>query len=743
MKCRKLYLSLLIFIFSLIELNAQISLNKTPIEISKSTSFQKSSYYLVPKKSDEALITITGNNIVVDFNDATIYGSKVFDHPDEFSGIAILIKNGKNITLKNVNIKAYKIAVLIENVKGLIIDNCDFSYNYRPELYSQREYENYSDWLSYHNNEKGEWKRYGSAIYMENCDSSELRNIKIHQGFNGIMLNGCTNSLIWNSEITYNSGVGVALYRSSHNNIMHNKIDWNVRGHSNGFYKRGQDSAGILVYEQSNNNVFAYNSVTHCGDGFFLWAGQSTMDSGKGGCNDNLIYNNDFSYAPTNGIELTFSRNVVYNNVITNCENGIWGGYSYNSIFFANRFFGNKRDIAIEHGQDNSIRLNLFRSSNVGIELWQNPNPQSWGYSQSKNVDSRGYDIARNKFENVLIPFVLSLNKDITIAYNQVLSASELMKEAYGNTNLVFNNNDIRSTDNWGSAEKLKEQNQNNIHSEFTSSPKEYTNRVYSPAVIPGGYIKDLKLIDPHGIEDVIINKWGPYNFEYPLIYLDEKKNDLYTLKILGPKGKYKLKSSKGINIEGLTENSSPGPFNFRLKNADTEDVNLVLEWKGEAFTDQYGQFHKAGDPFLLKYSNFKPKMKWHVGWYEIPKAVDISNLENVEMLLKNNSACTDTVDILNYAWWSAPCRTLNSGKFLTKAESRNRFEPDQYTLFITSDDGVIVYIDGKEIFKNWTRHESKTDKISMHLEGEHTFRIIHFNTDDFGSLQLRIEKGK
>ena len=60
---------------------------------------------------------------------------------------------------------------------------------------------------------------------------------------------------------------------------MYNKIIFNVRGYSHGVYNRGQDSAGILVYEQSSNNLFYKNTVTHGGDGFFLWAGQTTMDS--------------------------------------------------------------------------------------------------------------------------------------------------------------------------------------------------------------------------------------------------------------------------------------------------------------------------------------------------------------------------------------------------------------------------------------------------------------------------------
>lgn len=84
---------------------------------------------------------------------------------------------------------------------------------------------------------------------------------------------------------------------------MHNHASYNVRGFSQGFYRRGQDSADLLLYEQSSHNIVAFNSMTHGGDGLFLWAGQSTMDTGQGGANDNLFYANDFSYAPTNAMD--------------------------------------------------------------------------------------------------------------------------------------------------------------------------------------------------------------------------------------------------------------------------------------------------------------------------------------------------------------------------------------------------------------------------------------------------------
>ena len=62
---------------------------------------------------------------------------------------------------------------------------------------------------------------------------------------------------------------------------MYNRLIFNVRGYSHGVYNRGQDSAGILVYEQSNNNLFYKNNVTHGGDGFFFWAGQTQWTPGK------------------------------------------------------------------------------------------------------------------------------------------------------------------------------------------------------------------------------------------------------------------------------------------------------------------------------------------------------------------------------------------------------------------------------------------------------------------------------
>jgi parallel beta-helix repeat protein len=98
------------------------------------------------------------------------------------------------------------------------------------------------------------------------------------------------------------------------------------------------------------------------------------MDSGKGGCNDNVLQGNDFSYAPTNGIEVTFSRNIISGNRIFECDHGIWGGYSYNTVIAGNQFRQNRIAIAIEHGQENEIHHNIFHENNEAIRLGQEKN---------------------------------------------------------------------------------------------------------------------------------------------------------------------------------------------------------------------------------------------------------------------------------------------------------------------------------------------------------------------------------
>src|SRR5688572_20186953 len=162
--------------------DAQIAL-KNGMVIRKTIKVKKGTYALNGFDSlTKGVIVIEGNNITVDFNQAVLKGSNDKSRPNEFYGVAVLIKGGKNITIKNLVAKGYKVALLARNVDGLRIENCDFSYNYRQHLNSTQEKEDISDWMSYHKNGNDEWLHYGAAMYLRGCNNAIITNNKVTGG---------------------------------------------------------------------------------------------------------------------------------------------------------------------------------------------------------------------------------------------------------------------------------------------------------------------------------------------------------------------------------------------------------------------------------------------------------------------------------------------------------------------------------------------------------------------------------
>ncbi|HTL09109.1 MAG TPA: hypothetical protein VL307_12650, partial [Chitinophagaceae bacterium] len=85
-----------------------------------------------PLTNGEApVISIEGDNIIVDFNQAVLDGAAPGSLPDSFRGTAINITGGHNITFRHLSAKGYKVALMAKEVSGLVIEQCDFSYNYR------------------------------------------------------------------------------------------------------------------------------------------------------------------------------------------------------------------------------------------------------------------------------------------------------------------------------------------------------------------------------------------------------------------------------------------------------------------------------------------------------------------------------------------------------------------------------------------------------------------------------------
>ncbi|RYZ25765.1 MAG: hypothetical protein EOO10_17420, partial [Chitinophagaceae bacterium] len=663
-------------------------------------------------------IVIEGNNIIVDFNNTVLIGSTGKIKPDEFYGVAVVIKGGKNITIKNLTAKGYKVALAARNVDGLKIENCNFSYNYRQHLNSTQEKEDLSDWISYHHNENDEWLRYGAAIYLRGCNNAIITNNRVTGGQNSLMMTECNVATIYNNDFSFNSGIGMGFYRSSNNRVLHNRLNFNVRGYSHGIYNRGQDSAGFLVYEQSNNNIFFKNSATHSGDGFFLWAGQTTMDTGSGGCNDNQVIENDFSYAPTNGVEVTFSRNIISNNRIYECDHGIWGGYSFNSKFSANQISNNRIGIAIEHGQHNELNGNIFIKNKEAIRLWaRKEQPADWGYAKYRDTRSVGYQIALNNFNRNELVYNLKKTDSLEI-FDNIYS---------GNNRLYQIDSTVTNIDSLG-------------------------RDLYDTTSVDYGLKNGM---DPFkgngklaGRKNIRMTEWGPYNFQYPIIWNTNPVDSLQTMQfeILGPKGKYEILSVKGIDTPSDTINL-PGSFQLTRKDDKKIDAEIIAVYKGAAFTDQFGNQNAADKPVRFKFRKFFQPIDFTVSYYGFNSLTNPIKTPYLERMKVQRPFKIESVNKLDFAWRNGiTIDSIQHKQFFIVANGTAEIEKGSYELSVTWDDAVRVYVDGKLVLDEWnpskyTFDESPNRKIKLPLGGHHEFRVEHVELGGFATLRVKLDK--
>lgn len=701
-------------------------------------------HYVIPADSAGAIV-IRGDGIEVDFTGAVLDGALTGQAPDTFSGTGIRVESGKGIVIKGATVRGYKTGLWTTDTPEIRITDSDFSYNWRQRLKSTLEREHLDDWMSYHQNEQDEWMRYGAAIYLRRADGAQVDHVRVTGGQNGILMTEVNDGLFYNNEITFNSSLGIGMYLSSGNMVMHNRLDFNVRGYSHGVYNRGQDSAAILLYEQSSNNVFAYNSATHSGDGLFLWAGQATMDTGEGGCNDNLIYANDFSYAPTNGIEVTFSRNHIEKNVMKGCWHGIWGGYSYDTAILDNWFEDNDEHIAIEHGQDINIEGNLLSGGDLGIYAWERADqPADWGYSENRDVRSQDYIITGNTFEGVDKPLQVRATDSVMVRENTFKAFREIELvdgrgiEAGGNAFPEFEHGgDLPiggSLGNWNDGQFGAE-----LIRVITTAP------AIPPRPLPDAQAVRMPEDAPQTREYILVDEWGPVDFRSPVLWPRSPRKQLeQEFEIVGPTGQWRVLETNGVAWMSAESGEVPGRVTIRRTEEDVLDIRIRLEFVGEEVTDRFGTVTPAGEAFAFGYDYFFVPIEWTVSMFNYTEETDPrEQYEAFQELIAGEPVLRETTSDLGYQWYGEPGPGLGRDHFATVSTGSINVPEGRYRLDLTSDDGVRVWVDGEVVHDDWTYHPPRLAEIELDLGGAHDLRIEHFEINGYATISATLVRLK
>lgn len=672
---------------------------------------------------DSALITIRGSNITVDFQNATLQGIEPEADPDLAQGVAVHVDGGRNVRIRNVKLRGYRFGIIARGTRNLNILDSDLSFNWKPRLFSLVEHESLVDWLSFHKNEKGEWLRFGAAIYLDSVRGGEIKGVRAEQGMNGILMSNTAYVRIWNSVLSFNSGLGVGLYRSTRNTIVHNHVEFNVRGYSHGRYRRGQDSAGILVYEQSSDNLVAYNSVTHGGDGFFLWAGQSTMDTGAGGANDNVVYGNDFSYAPTNGIEATFSRNLFMANRVTGSDHGVWGGYSFESRFIANTFARNRIGMAIEHGQSNVIAANSFDGDSTAVSLWANRiEPSDWGYPKHRDTRSRDTRLEGNVFKGHRTGVRASATQSLILGKNRFFAVDSMLVLDDSSRGLA-----IVDTLAVASDSSIK-----------PTIPDEYLRLV--PSRLEGGLDPSASSVARMDRSAIVVDEWGPFDWQYPKLWpVDSTRANPIRLRVIGPRGAWTIVEKRGIESISAEKGRVGDTIAVTPAADSSNDWALALQFTGAATRSSRGTRKAAGTPVRFSYTRFEPRVEWRTKIYDT--SPDSAKEPDMSRVLTRTPLVDTLLPRLDYQWFRPTAAGIPRERWALEASARVQVPEGEHTLRTISDDGIRVWIDGTLVIDSWASHESAVNHVAI-TPGTHDLRVQYYQREGWTELRVEIVRG-
>ena len=696
--------------------------------------------YRIDSTGEAGAIRIIGDGITVDFRGAELVGADKEVDPDAYQGRGIVIY-GKDVVVKNVRVRGYKIGIYAERSPNLTVQRCDVSRNFRQRLASTPQREDLSDWLYGHENDENQWLRYGAGIYLFDCPGATIKGCRARNGQNGICLVSCDRSVVVDNDMSFMSGWGIALWRTSHSQICNNNFDWCMRGYSHGVYSRGQDSAGILVYEQCSDNVFAYNSATHGGDGFFLYAGNETVRrTGTGGCNRNLIYRNDFSHAAANGIESTFSDgNIFIGNILDDCTHGIWAGYSYNTIIARNHIADCANGISIEHGQNNLIAENVIKNAATGVHLWWDDDKDLLDSVFGKQHDrcpSTGNHVLANQFHDVQVAVRLADDRQSLVQWSDmsgVQTGVHLSGRAEGTRVL---------DSNWGDAA---------IHNEATGatvvrvhSTDGPVDETHTAEIRLGMLAAVLAKLPPQtvgsrtttlapnrlrGRRYIFIDEWGPYDFADVRLFPDRIMGGATaTVQILAGGQPFTVGRIKGSITVSPMSGTTPATITIAARETGVTEFTVPVEVGGQR----------------MRVTGSLLKADWKVRFFRWNADADPrENQAAWDALIRTSPLFEKSASSIDFVWGGgAPGPEVPPDRFGTVASTSLDLPAGRWVVSTISDDGIRVWIDSELVIDDWTWHAPKENTVTVDLSaGSHTIRVEHFEIDGHAQLQLTIQR--
>lgn len=673
-----------------------VALDHDDIAISKAVSIKRGTTYVAdPNKN--GVVQISGHDFTLDLRGVVLCSQKDYKAKlDEVEGTGILVKNAKNVTIKNATFRGYRWNIRVEDSEGVTLDTCDVGYSRSQRI--MRGEQPINIFLDLRNDEA--WRTYGAGIWVERCSGVQVVRCSGSGAQNGALVVNSARCNVRYNDFSFNSGWGIGFYKSSDNVAAWNKCDFVNRPWGGGW---GGDSAALVVVNGSHRNMIVGNSLTHSGDGFFLSDHRNGGDFDPktlgfdGSCNDNEIAYNDGSWSTANAFEGTFSTgNVYYGNVANDSNYGFWLGYSSINSLFANQILRNRFDgIAIEQGQKIRVEANRF-DANAGadIHLWSSPNPDLM-----KRNPSTGHEIVDNVMRGCKRPFNLANAADYVLSGNLLgarLPGPEIQPSDRAQALLTMaafeRSAPFRRADQLAAAK-----------------PRNFA--MYGPKHGPTGW------------DWIQFTDFAPRDFRGGLAawrQVDAGSIQLYLLdakaRILWPSWVNSEEKGRIVNLTAEASSSGIGEY---------KPYTVVLK-SGLKTQRVEGRFLNAA---------------WDCKWYKWPRNdpsayADDAAWKRVFDGQPVFASVQRKLPAIEYGKEPAPGTGLSY--FALVAKTKIRFDAGKYRFASLSDDGFRLFVDGKEVISRWNHHGAASDESTVDLSaGVHEI-VVHY-CQEFGGCVLLV----
>ncbi len=689
----------------------------------------------------DGVLHVLSDGVEITFEEGSVLRGAPPDAPlDTLTGVGIRVETASRVRLLGLRVEGFRCGVWAQDADGLRVLDGRFQRNYAQHLLSSPEAEDGADWLWPHKNDAEEWRTvYGAAISVRRSRGIELARNQTRAQQNGILLDRVEDSQLYDNDCSFLSGWGLGMWRSSGNLISRNAFDFCIRGYSHGVYNRGQDSAGILLFEQCSRNYFLENSVTHGGDGVFGFAGREAIgedpapeedfDYFERGCNANWFIGNDLSYAAAHGLELTFSfHNRIFDNrLVGNAICGMWLGFCQQTIVARNQIESNgeagygleRGGINIDQSRGNLVLSNQFARNAVGVHLWSFAGvfaDRAWG--QANRLDGTGNIVAGNRF----------VVDDIAIHLRGVVALSEFQNE-FASVREDRRIEDASQLDPAIAAIPLVPQ------------PR----RVAVGNTRPVGARKALA-----GRQQILMTEWGPWDHATTLLHRLPAAGGRVEFALLPPG----LVPEAEVLSGAVTARVVPMP----------DGARIWIEPRGSGWTAYRVRIHAPGFEQVVSGSllradwevavfatDFDPRTEPEAWQSALSGALAKSPLHLRELRLPYGGGSPRDVAPLREAAGEEGAATFPGNEhFGTVARTRLQLPAGLWRITTLSDDGVRVRAStaAEPVIQNWTWHGPTSDQGEFRIDaraaadpaGVEIF-VEHFELDGWAVLEFTLER--